>query len=57
MTKVELQHNPWSNPEARDKTPKRVDKHGEESHSAFGALPWVVGIVGALIMLARWFLK
>jgi len=51
------EHNPWANPEQRDRTPKKVDKHKGEAHSAFGALPWVVGILGAVVMLVRWFLR
>jgi len=54
---------PSDNPYAVDKFdwekkgPPRKDAHTVEAESGFGALPWVIGIVVALGLLVRFFLK
>ena len=46
----ELGPPPWEQPK------EKVEKD-EEAHSGFGALPWVIGILIAMGLLVRFFLK
>ena len=39
------------------KKPPKKDAHAEDAESGFGVLPWVVGILVALGLLVRFFLK
>jgi hypothetical protein len=56
---------PSDNPYAVDKfdwekekeKPKVKDAHTKQAESGFGALPWVIGILVALGLLVRFFLK
>lgn len=43
--------------EKEKEKPKVKDAHTREAESGFGALPWVIGIVVALGLLIRFFLK
>jgi len=52
--------NPWAPKEDPLEVAKRERANqpkDEEAHSGFGALTWIVGIVAAVGLLLRWFLK
>jgi hypothetical protein len=53
--------NPWAVDEfdwQKEKAkPREKDVRTKEAESGFGALPWVIGIVAALGLLLRFFLK
>ena len=43
--------------ELKEQERKEAFEHDPEAGSGFGALPWVIGTLGAMFFLLRWFMR